>query len=298
VSVTAGEFVDTVNQVFGRHPGHRALHAKGTLLAGTFTASPEAASLTRAAHMQGQPVPATFRFSNGSGDPTHPDTAQDPRGMAIKMYLPDDTRTDIVAVTTPVFPVARPETFLQLVKAQSAPWRLPLFIATHPGLLTRFPVIAPTLRPPESYAGIPYYGLHAFKWVDSAGGERFVRYTLTPETPGRRLGPREARGRDRDYLQQEIRARVQRGPIHFTLEVQIAAAGDVVDDPSRTWPKDRPRAVVGTFENTALETGREKDGDVLVFDPTRVTDGIELSSDPVLNFRRDAYGESVARRTS
>jgi catalase len=56
--------------------------------------------------------------------------------------------------------------------------------------------------------------------------------------------------------------------------------------------------VVGTFEITGLETGREKDGDVLVFDPTRVTDGIELSSDPVLNFRRDAYGESVARRTS
>jgi catalase len=33
-------------------------------------------------------------------------------------------------------------------------------------------------------------------------------------------------------------------------------------------------------------------------DPTRVTDGIELSADPVLRFRPEAYSESVNRRTS
>ena len=32
---------------------------------------------------------------------------------------------------------------------------------------------------------------------------------------------------------------------------------------------------------------RERDGDVLVFDPTRVTDGIELSGDTILRFRSD-----------
>jgi catalase len=53
---------------------------------------------------------------------------------------------------------------------------------------------------------------------------------------------------------------------------------------------------VGHYEITGLETGRETGGDVLVFDPTRVTDGIECSADPVLSFRHDAYGESVARR--
>jgi catalase len=37
---------------------------------------------------------------------------------------------------------------------------------------------------------------------------------------------------------------------------------------------------------------------VLVFDPTRVVDGIELSDDPVLRFRPAAYDVSVARRTT
>jgi catalase len=51
------------------------------------------------------------------------------------------------------------------------------------------------------------------------------------------------------------------------------------------------------LELTGRETGRETGGDVLVFDPTRVTDGIECSDDPVLLFRPKAYAESVAQRT-
>jgi hypothetical protein len=35
----------------------------------------------------------------------------------------------------------------------------------------------------------------------------------------------------------------------------------------------------------------------LVFDPTNVTSGIELSDDPILHFRSQVYGESYNRRT-
>ena len=37
--------------------------------------------------------------------------------------------------------------------------------------------------------------------------------------------------------------------------------------------------------------------DILVFDPTRVTDGIDLSDDPILRFRPRAYAASVTRRS-
>jgi catalase len=47
-----------------------------------------------------------------------------------------------------------------------------------------------------------------------------------------------------------------------------------------------------------LNTEREQSGDVLTFDLTRLTDGIELSGDPVLRFRPSVYSESVARRTA
>jgi len=39
--------VDAVNGVFGVHEGARAVHAKGTVLTGTFAASPEAAALSK-----------------------------------------------------------------------------------------------------------------------------------------------------------------------------------------------------------------------------------------------------------
>jgi catalase len=300
MAVDARDAVDSINKVFGRHPGHRALHAKGTLLKGTFTPLPEAAELTSAAHFQGGPLHATFRFSNGSGDPSDPDYQPDPRGLAAKIYLEDGSRTDIVCVSSPRFPTRTPEGFVELVAAQGAgplaAVKLPVVFARHPEALRNLPVLAPTLRPPASYAVIPYYGIHAFKWIDSHGGERWVRYQLAPQAPRESIAPWAARRRGPDYLQEELRSRLATAPIVFTLSVQIAIPGDPIDDPSAAWPKLRRVVPVGRYEISGLETDRETGGDVLVFDPTRVVDGIELSDDPVLRFRHSAYSESVARR--
>ena len=303
MTVTPEGATDAANEAFGRHAGYRALHAKGTLLKGTFTATPEAARLTRAAHMQGQPVAVTARVSNGGGNPRVPDYAPDVRGLAVKMYLPDETRTDIVAQTAPRFPFHTPEGFVALLRSQRggpliAPLRLPLVLARYPEAIPSLPGNLSALRPPPSYAACAYYAVHAFRWVDAEGGARYVRYTLVPESPAPRLTTRQARRRGRDYLQEEIRGRVAAGPVRFMLELQIAAPGDKVDDPAARWPEGRQRLRAGTLELTGLETEREKGDDVLVFDPTRVVDGIELSDDPVLRFRPAAYDVSVSRRTA
>jgi catalase len=289
--------LDAINRRFGTH-GARALHAKGTVLKGRFTATPAAAALTRAAHMQGEPVEATIRVSNGSGDPRAPDYGPEVRGMAVKFYLPDGSRTDISAQTVPRFPVRTPDAFINLIRA-SAPgasraWRLPFFLATHPEVLPALRANAPALRPPTSYATCRYYAIHAFKWIAAGGSERYVRYSWIPEASEPPLSREEARNRGADYLQQDIGERL---PVRFTLELQIAGGGDKVDDPTAVWPDDRETVPAGTLELTELESGRERGGDVLVFDPVRVTDGIELSEDPILNYRSPAYSVSVERRS-
>jgi catalase len=294
--------LDIINGRFGSHPGYRALHAKGILVKGTFTAEPEAARLTRAQHMQGDAIPVTVRFSNGSGDPNLPDYGPEVRGMGVKFYLPDGSRTDISAQTVPRFPTRTPDAFMNLLRAAtpgaSRLWRLPLFLATHPEVLPALRANAPTLKPPTSYATVTYNAVHAFKWVDADGGERYVRYHLLPETEEPRLSQEEAKSRGRDYLQEEIAARLGGGPIRLTLQLTIAGPGDKVDDPSAVWPDDREKMAAGTLELTELETEREKGDDVLVFDPVRVTDGIELSDDPILRYRSPAYSVSVDRRTA
>ena len=298
------QIVDAIHDINGRHPGTRAVHAKGVVCAGTFTATPEAASLTRAAHMQGEPVRATVRFSNGGGDPGTRDSAKDGRGLAVKLYLDGDSRTDLVSITLPRFFVRDPEDFLEFTRARKPDpdtgrpdlEKLGAFIEGHPEAL---PAIQYALSQPApaSYAQLEYHGIHAFKWCAADGSERWIRFSFRPRAGVAGLSDEDAKERSPDYLQDEIRARFEAGPVEFELEVTIAQDGDDPDDPTEPWPADRERVIVGTLRIDGVDATRERDGDVLVFDPTRVTDGIELSADPILHVRPDAYAVSVERRS-
>ena len=297
------EIVDALSGVYGRHSGHRAIHSKGHLCAGTFTATPDASRLTRAAHMTGDPIPAHIRFSNAGGDPTKRDGTNDSRGMAVKFYLPDGTTTDISAVTIPVFVVRTPEEFLEFTLArQPDPETGQLDLDRIGAFLTAHPEATPAVeaammaQAPESYLTCPYFAVHAFGFVDASGATRWVRYRWIPEAGERWLEKEEAKQRDHDYLRSDLEERLARGPAVFRLIVQIASGEDRVDDPTATWPDDRETVEIGRLEITGLAFDREQDGDVLVFDPTRVTDGIECSEDRILNARPHAYEESVFRR--
>jgi catalase len=300
--LTPEQAIDAINERFGRHSGFRALHAKGVVCAGSFTASPAAARLTRAAHMQGHPVDVTVRFSNGSGDPQSHDYDLDVRGMGTKFNLEDGQATDIVAQTAPHFPVRTPEGFIEFIRANepgvSRLWRLPAFLARHREALPGLRESARAVKPPASYASVAYYAIHAFKWVSAGGDESWVRYTWVPEATEPNLSSREAKTRGPNYLVRDIGDRLGRRPARFTLQLQVAGEGDSVDDPTSSWPRQRETVMAGTLEVTALAPERETADKVLVFDPVHVTDGIELSDDPILRFRPRAYSVSIERRTA
>jgi len=297
----AEEVVDAINAVSGVHPGHRAAHARGTVVAGRFEATPAALALTRAPHMQGAAHRVTVRFSNGGGDPGIPDYATEGRGMAVKVYLPDGRRTDMVALSLPAFFARTPEDFLEFTRArrpdpatgQPDLERLGAWLGAHP---EAGPTIqaAVSAEPPASYATCAYNGIHSFRWVNEQGEGRYVRFRWEPEAGVETLAAEEARARGAAYLQDEI---VTRAGAAFTLVVTLAAAGDPVEDPTVAWPDGRDRVEVGRLELGGPDTEREHDGDVLVFDPTRVVEGIELSEDPILRFRPRAYSVSVERRS-
>ncbi|HEX3279244.1 MAG TPA: catalase family peroxidase [Thermoleophilaceae bacterium] len=293
MSSLAEDVVEAIHALTGEHPGHRTAHAKGTLMTGTFT--PNGSGLTKAAHMQDEPSRVTVRFSNGGGDPNIPDYAQEGRGMAVKFYGPDGSKTDVVALTLPCFFVRTPEDFLSFTQARKDPEKLmPDWFAAHPEAL---PAIQAHLgsQPPASYATAAYNSIHSFRWIDADGGSRFVRYRFEPEEGEQSLTPEEAKERGRDYLQEDILAR---GESAFRLLVVIADESDPVDDPTVPFPDERERVEVGRLVVDGPELEREQGDDILVFDPVRVIEGIELSGDPILQFRSDAYRVSVGRRVS
>ena len=301
----ARQAVDAVCAISGDHPGFRAVHAKGTLCAATFTPSADASRLSRAAHFGGDAVRAHVRFSNGSGNPNAPDfEPREGRGMATKFYLHDGATTDVVAINLPAFFVSTVDGFLDFCRArvpdastgEPDPAAIGVVLEQHPEALTAGAAVLGA-TPPESYLRCAYNSLHAYRFVDDAGDGRYVRYRWEPEAGEASLSAEDAEARGPDYLQADLAARFADGPAAFALSVQIAEDGDPVDDPTVPWPDERPRVTMGRLEVTGLAHDREQGDDVLVFDPTRVTDGIELSDDPILRFRTRAYAESVLRRS-
>jgi catalase len=290
------EAIDRINRAYGTHPGHRALHAHGSYYTGTFTGSPEARRLCRAAAFSGDPVPVLVRWSNAAGDPGRPDKAPDIRGMAVKFRAPGGD-LDLVAQTQPRFPVRTPEDFVSLTYASQHRLTLPLWLLRHPSALPalREAVRTKAAGSPFSYAEPAYYAIHAYGWLDADGDRTWVRYQLVPMAAreDRPAGVFEGKRR----LSDEMAARLAEGPVLYDLIVKRAGRNDDPHDPMSVW--SRVDAVTaGRLEISAPAEDPERDGGPVVFDPTRVTDGIELSDDPILRYRAAAYSESVARRTA
>jgi catalase len=297
------QIVDAAHGLYGSHPGTRALHAKGTWCAGTFTASPEAAELCRAPHFQGEPTSAMIRFSNGSGDPESDDWQRDARGMAVRFRPSEGDEADILAVTTPAFVLRTPEEFLEFMKLRKPDpetgqpdWeKLGAFFADHPESQTAVQWTLNT-EPPASLATQAYHSPHTFRLLNGDGAATLVRYRWRPDAGEATISDDEAKSLGGDYLRSELAERLAGGPVSFELKFQIPAEDDPIDDATAVWPDDRERIAAGRLEITEIIDDPESGDHIEVFDPTRVVDGIELSGDPILHARARAYSVSAYRR--
>src|ERR1700729_911669 len=138
------QLLEKFDLIFGLHPGFRPAHAKGIMLHGTFTPTPEAAQVSRAPHLNRPSVPATVRFSNSTGIPVIPDNDPnaDPRGCAIRFHLAERVHTDIVSHSANGFPVKNGQEFLEFLSAIAATdmTKIPgspleKFLGSHPAAL-------------------------------------------------------------------------------------------------------------------------------------------------------------------
>lgn len=307
--MTHGQFylseklVDVLHQVSGGvHPGFRPIHAQGRVYRGTFTASTDAKRFTRAVHMQGQAVPTTIRYSLGPGDPAAP--PDNTIGMACKFYLPDGRVTDLLAVNHKVFPARTPEEFVELFEAlrpepatgTSDMARLGAFLDSHPQV-ARAVRMTQADPAPVSFAQTAFHALHAFRFVNAQGQARYARYHWLPRAEQAGQSLEELQSRPQDSLFRELEDRLRRAAAVFTLALELAEEGDPTDDPTVLWPEGRQMVTIGSLEVAKPVTPEEIGDPVLVHDPTHVTDGIELSDDPILQARRGAYDVSVAQRT-
>jgi catalase len=313
-------------------PEKRPIHTIGIGVKGTFEPSEVARDYCIAEHFQPRPkdrgpVPVTVRFSNGSGSPKQHDGWNDVRGMATRFHLDGGRATDLIAMTLGGFFVRSVDEFFDFtnsahqtkVERESALCKLADMLSLKvplnnppPGQTQsgdagtldyankhRFAQLAVfqagMIGAPVSYVRAVYHAVHTFFVVGPDGVRRPVRFSWKP-VAGVQTTKDTVVAPDDDYLQGELRKRLEKWPARMMLMMMIGEAGDVLEDPTVPWPAHRVRVVMGTLSLEEVAKDQVADCEKLGFNPWRLVPGIEPSADPLLRARRDAYEWSQNRR--
>jgi catalase len=220
--------------------------------------------------------------------------------MAIRFSLPGGGETDIVALSHNGFIVGTGEDFLALQKAivatdpsQPHPWPIEAFLGAHPLALKFVQEVQVT---PASFGTQGFFSNNAFIFVNKDGVKQAGRYKILPLAGQHNLSEADAKAKSPNFLSDELKTRLKTGPVKFRLIVQLPNPGDPTNDGSLVWPDDRKTIEMGTISITSVVADSDAAQKALVFFPTTLTDGIELSDDPLPSLRTSVYALSFARR--
>lgn len=303
------DIVRKIRKILGNFAGYRALHADGRLYRGTFTANVIAKSYSRAPQFQGEELPVSVRFSKGGGDPfAH---FSNTVGMGTRFYLPSGAVTHLVMLSQKLFVANTIEQFVGLLDAAmpahpEAPHEtgrpnvdtegLNRFLAANPNSLAVFKMRAASPAP-VSFAHTEFHAVHAFLLRNAANAVTPVRFHWIPVAgvKGQPIGNLANEAIDTLFV--ELEDRLERAPVEFDLQLELAQEGDPLDDATALWPETRQRVVIGRLTLSGPVTEDDIGDAVMNHDPTLLTDGIEATDDPILQIRRGVYEVSAAQRS-
>jgi catalase len=237
--LTPSRFTNTFEQVNGVYPGFRRNHAKGVCLTGTFASNGQGTRLSKAAVFAPGNTPVIGRFALAGGQPYAADAAMTIRSMALRFALPDGEEWRTGMNDIPVFPVSTPETFYeQLVASRPDPAtgkpdpdKMKAFLAAHPEAERALAIIH--AQPFSSgFDNATYNSLDAFYFVTAAGKSTPVRWSMVPVQPFAPADTTTAVQPDKNYLFDDLIARVHRQPLQWHLMVTLGEPGDPTSDAS------------------------------------------------------------------
>jgi catalase len=297
-------FVDALETVAGQHPGFRPSFAKGLCAAGTFTATPDAVQLSKAEVFAGEPVPVVVRLSVGGGNPRASDKMRSLRGLAVRFQPPGGGELNLVMISAPVFFVRDPADFIPFLEARTPDpatgkpdqAKIDAFSQAHPETTAQAAYLK-TAPVPASYAHAPFWAVNTFYFTNAAGERRPARWVVEPVAGVVGLGEEQLESGPDEFLAEEFRSRLGRGPAEWDLYLQLPGAADPLEDATVAWPETRRKVKVGRLTVTqAAAAGEAGACEAMMFDPLVLPEGIEPSGDPVLLVRSPVYAVSLSRR--
>lgn len=299
--VTTSTFLANVPEDFPA--GFRRAHGRGLCFAGSFTPSNAAQTLSSASVFSGGEIPALGRFSFGGGNPMAPDLTGRTQAMALMLAASDGDQWRMKLNNIPYFITRDATGFLARGAAykpdpatgQPDPAKIAAFLKDYPEA-EKFLAWEKQAQWSGSFAGEQFNVVNAFIFINAKGERSAVRWSLKPRQAFVPLTDETKSRAGPNYLFDDLKTRLEQGPLYWDLMAQLAAADDPVNDPSQPWPDSRQQVNLGTLKVTNVSDQTKGACRDVNFDPTLVPAGMALSDDPVLKTRAGIYAHSYNAR--
>lgn len=295
--------VDAFEATNGKFDGYRRSGAKGVCAKAEFVGSEAARALSTASVFSGKPIPVIARFSIGGANPKAADNTKSQRNMALQFDLPGGEVWHHGNISAPIFGAATPaQLFGRLQSLQpdpitkvADPAKVKAFVDANPIVLEQGKYYA-SQPVPASFASVRYWGVHGFGFTNSKGSKTWGKWVFEPVNGVQGLTEEEAKAKGANFLFDDLRERVRAGNVVFNFNLEVAEAGDVINNATIPLPAGRKKVSLGTLKITSVSPDSGGECLNITFDPNRVPKGIEGSSDPMLIDRTVSYGISLGRR--
>lgn len=297
--------VDQFEATAGKFEGYRRSGAKGVCAMGEFVGNGDARDLSTAAVFSGETIPVIVRFSVGGANPNAPDNTRSQRNLALQFDLPGGEQWQMGNISTPVFGSSSPQQLLELLASRQAdpttgtanPELVRAFNEANPEVLLQGSYLA-SQPVPASYAGVNYWGVHGYGFVNAAGATQYGKWVFEPVGGTLGLTDDEAQAKGPNFLIDDLRQRVAQGEVAFDFNLELAEPGDTIDRATIPLPEGREKVTLGTLKVTSVSEDAGGSCLLITFNPMNMPAGVVPSADPMLAGRAAPYVISLSRRLS
>lgn len=298
----------------------RVVHARGSAAHGYFECYEDFSDLTRAKVFRnpGVQTPVFVRFSTVVGFRGSADTVRDVRGFAVKFYT-EEGNWDLVGNNMPVFFIQdgikfpdlvhaiKPEPHDEMPQASAAHDNFWDFISLLPESMHMIMWVLSDRALPRSYAEMEGFGVHTFRFVDTEGHARFVKFHWKPLAGMSGLAWDEMQkiaGKDPDFNRRDLWERIERGEYpEFELGVQVVEEADEHSfgfdllDATKLIPEELvPIRKLGKMILNRNPDNFFAETEQVAFHPGHVVPGIDFTNDPLLQGRLFSYLDTQLTR--
>jgi catalase len=314
-------FIEKITHFDRERIPERVVHARGAGAHGYFEAYGKVgdepiSKYTRAKVLTetGVRTPAFVRFSTVIGSKDSPETAQDPRGFAVKLKTVEGN-WDLVGNNIKIFFIRDAIKFPDMIHAfkpdpvsnRQEPWRFYDFVSQSPEALHMITWIKSPWGRPASYREMEGSGVNTYKLVNDEGVAHLVKFHWETKQGVRNLTSAQAaeiQAQDVGHATRDLYDAIERGDYpEWEFCVQIMADGehpeldfDPLDD-TKLWPTDQfPLLPVGRLVLDRNPDNFFAEVEQAAFGTGVLVDGIDCSADKMLQGRTLSYSDTQRYR--